>query len=276
MATSISNQSGENLIFICGCGHSGTTLLWAMLSAHSKVYGIPYETCVFLNSRKHNKRSLNWFRRIIVQNYFSMLPKGEQTKFMASTNAGYMSFTRTDPNIISFFNSQLELARKNNKDIVCEKTPRHVRQIDRIKTIFPQSNIVILVRNGLDVIASLKERRGDFDAAMHRWLNDNKAMLDAKKRYPLHIVKYENLVTNPEYELRGISRFCGLQYEEEMITYYNRPSDNMWKLELRKEQVYKPITDRRGRWKGTLTSDEILKFRDNAGDLMKHFGYTFD
>ncbi len=37
-------------IFILGCGHSGTTLLLAMLSRHSHLYGIPYESSLFRRS----------------------------------------------------------------------------------------------------------------------------------------------------------------------------------------------------------------------------------
>lgn len=38
-------------IFICGCGHSGTTLLLAIASTHSKIYAIPYESSLAMNER---------------------------------------------------------------------------------------------------------------------------------------------------------------------------------------------------------------------------------
>src|SRR4051794_13051296 len=31
-------------IFIVGCGHSGTSLVLAILGAHSKIYAVPYES----------------------------------------------------------------------------------------------------------------------------------------------------------------------------------------------------------------------------------------
>ena len=266
----------KNLIFVCGCGHSGTTLLWAMLSAHSRVFGIPYETAVFLNCVRNNKQSLTGIRREIVSSYFGILSKRAKKKFSSFTRTGYMSFTRTDSNIISFFNNYLEQANDNSKSIVCEKTPRHVLKIDRIRKILPQSSIVVLVRNGLDVTASIKERRGNFHDAMNRWINDNTILLDFKDKYPLHMVKYENLIINPERELREICRFCNLEYEESMMSYYDVPSNYKWKYEARREQVSRPLTDRRGRWKETLTAEEVTEFREKAGDLMKLFGYTFD
>jgi len=269
-------KSMNNLIFICGCGHSGTTLLWAMLSAHSRIYGIPYETGVFLNSAINNGQSLTATRRAIVSCYLRMFGKRAKKGFSSFVRNGYLSYARTDFSIITFFKNYLELAGKNNKDIICEKTPRHVLRIDRIKKIFPESCIVALVRNGLDVTASIKERRGDFDKAMNRWIHDNLALLEFQKKFPLHIVKYENLIINPEHELREICRYCDIEYEENMMSYQNSPLDSMWKLELRREQVCQPLIDRRGRWRGALTSSEVTKFRGNAGDLMKIFDYTFD
>ena len=269
-------KSGENLIFVCGCGHSGTTLLWAMLSAHSRVYGIPYETAVFLNSVRNNRNSLTCIRRALVSSYNFILCKRAKIIFSSFTRTGYLSFTRTDENIISFFNDQLEEAEKINKDIICEKTPRHVLKIYQIKKIFPQSSIIVLVRNGLDVTASIKERRGNFEDAMNRWINNNRVMLDFKKNYPLHLVKYENLITNPEHELREICHFCNIKYEERMLSYYDAPSEYKWKYEGRREQIYRPLMDRRGRWKNSLTDGEITRFRKNAGDLMRFFDYEFD
>ena len=267
------NELGKNLIFVCGCGHSGTTLLWAMLSAHSRIYGIPYETAVFLNSRRNNKKHLSVLRKAVVSTYFKILNDHAKTIFSKFERNGYLSFTRSDKNIISFFNNQLNNAANINKNMICEKTPRHVLKIDRIKNIFPRSSIIVLVRNGLDVTASIKERRGIFDNAMDRWISDNKTMLKLKDDYPFHMVKYENLITDSENELREICKYCNLEFEDSMISYQDLPSEYKWKFEQRREQVYRPITDRRGRWKETLTDNEVVKFMENAGDLMTYFGY---
>jgi hypothetical protein len=37
----------EEPIFIVGCGHSGTSLMLAMLDTHSKLYAVPYESRIF-------------------------------------------------------------------------------------------------------------------------------------------------------------------------------------------------------------------------------------
>lgn len=40
----------SNFIFVGGCGHSGTSLITAILGAHSRIFAIPVETGVFLKS----------------------------------------------------------------------------------------------------------------------------------------------------------------------------------------------------------------------------------
>ena len=46
---------GRNYIFISGCGHSGTSLMAAMIGAHSKVFSINVETSVFINHESSNE-----------------------------------------------------------------------------------------------------------------------------------------------------------------------------------------------------------------------------
>lgn len=48
-------------IFIVGCGHSGTSLLLALLDAHPKIYGVPDETKMFTRKLKYLE---NWISRI--------------------------------------------------------------------------------------------------------------------------------------------------------------------------------------------------------------------
>lgn len=43
----------ERSIFICGCGHSGTTLLTRILGAHSAIYAFPRETWAFTAATPH-------------------------------------------------------------------------------------------------------------------------------------------------------------------------------------------------------------------------------
>lgn len=43
----ININDGSNLVFVCGAGHSGTTLLLAILDSHEHISAVPHETGVF-------------------------------------------------------------------------------------------------------------------------------------------------------------------------------------------------------------------------------------
>lgn len=45
-------------IFICGCGHTGTTILARIIGYHSKIYLINFETGIFLLNRHYLKNKL--------------------------------------------------------------------------------------------------------------------------------------------------------------------------------------------------------------------------
>ena len=66
----IDNLKGQKVdidsppVFIVGCGHSGTSILLAILDSHSRIYAVPYETKIAVqDSRNKFKRALKRFDR---------------------------------------------------------------------------------------------------------------------------------------------------------------------------------------------------------------------
>src|SRR5436309_3209703 len=118
----------ERAAFICGCGHSGTTLIAAILASHPQVY-IPFEeTNIFFKWAP-----LAMFR------YWKI---------------------RT-------------AARRAGKSFLLEKTPRHIRRVERIRRMVPGARFVVPVRDGRDVVASIGRRLGNRKEALDRWISDN-------------------------------------------------------------------------------------------------------
>lgn len=50
----------KRFVFVVGCGHSGTSLMIAMLGAHPDCYAIPYETGAFLKDDKQDPAEIIW------------------------------------------------------------------------------------------------------------------------------------------------------------------------------------------------------------------------
>ncbi|MDL2272722.1 sulfotransferase, partial [Desulfovibrio sp. OttesenSCG-928-I05] len=162
--------------FICGCGHSGTSLLLAILSHHSRIYGIPSETELLLSKN------------------------------------GYLLYKVSE-----------SYAIEHKKQFLLEKTPRHVRHLDTILNHIPKSYVIIMFRNPLDTIGSLKRRGYNFLAAAERYIFDNNAALQYKDHPKVLTVKYEDMIESPQNILQQICKFLNIAYEEQIFEYYKSP-----------------------------------------------------
>jgi hypothetical protein len=234
----------EQIAFICGCGHSGTTLIATILSRHPQIYVPLYESEAFLMDEKIAGERLRHLR---------------------------------DSTIAS------------GKRILIEKTPRHVRKLDVIRRLVPGVRIILLVRDGRDVTASIAHRfGGDFRRGLTRWIEDNTRVLEERNKPDVFLLRYEDVVTAPQRQIRAVCRFLDVPYSDELLK--GEPHSRFWfgKTELRRTdgvgrahedfrnwQVNQPIFDGRGRWKVELpptVADEFKRGRPLA--LMRAFGYA--
>jgi hypothetical protein len=163
----------KNMIFIMGCGHSGTSLLLQLVGNHKNVYKIETESHVFCK-------------------------------------------TKVELTIITSWDQERS---KQQKKWICEKSPSHVHRISNIYTYVENPKIIVIIRNGLDVVASLYKRNGNLDESMNRWINDNHAWMSHSEKHTFHVVKYEDLVKNPEESLSKICEFLGEEDDLQMINY---------------------------------------------------------
>jgi hypothetical protein len=165
----------NNLIFILGCGHSGTTILNKVIGNHSNIYGINYETHLFVKN--------------------------------------------SDEEIISKLENFNRDRLKFKKKWICEKTPIHVYFIEKIFEITTNPKIIVIVRDGRDVVASLYKRYCDLNMSLSRWINDNTEWLKNSKKNMFHILKYEDFVLNPELEIKKICSYLEEKYDENIFNY---------------------------------------------------------
>ncbi|MEQ8409952.1 MAG: sulfotransferase [Erythrobacter sp.] len=230
-----------SLAIICGCGHSGTTLLANMMAAHPKCYVPLQETRVFF--RRTAIPRLWWFR------------------------------------MVSVF---------KGKSFIVEKTPRHIKVIDRVKRIAPRTKIIFMVRDGRDVSASLFKRFENEAASVDRWIEANEVVFAWESDPNAIMVRYEDLITQPETELQRLCAFLGVDYAPEMLQYHTKK--RLWfgtkKFEkgsdkdgeehdkLRTWQVNQPIFDGRGKWRSVFDQAPRKLTTGRGSELMTHFGYA--
>jgi hypothetical protein len=231
----------ENMIFIIGCGHSGTSLLRKIVGNHKDIYCIPNETSLFKKNDSCIKEELHKYDRY---------------------------------------------RKKENKKYICEKTPKHVEEIDKIYAFIKNPKIIVIVRDGRDVISSLKKRYGTTEEGLLRWIHDNNAWLNHPNKNEFHVVKYEDLIKNQVNIISTICSFLQIEYTDEIFNYEKKEiilpknffvgiiKDNKHN-KLREYQLNQPIYDGSKRWITDLTKSDLDKLYSNSDfvSIMAQLGY---
>nr|GID82176.1 sulfotransferase [Actinoplanes derwentensis] len=161
-----------------------------------------------------------------------------------------------------------------------DKRPAYLRNLPAILRLFPDAQIINIMRDGRDCVASLKEtpwRPADFGELIDYWARSADASLRAARTYPadvFHQVRYEDLTADPETRLRAICEFLGEQYAPAMA----RPSElapvavpayKTWHSLTRSAVT----TERVSSWQQRLTEEEVAHCEAVFGDRLTRFGY---
>jgi hypothetical protein len=90
-----------------------------------------------------------------------------------------------------------------------------------------------------------------------------------------HEVRYEDLVEDPERELRAICRFADLEYTDGMLEYHRRADELLDGLRHTGhiQGVRRPPTARVRDWRTTLSTRQLELFEAAAGDALDAYGY---
>ena len=159
-----------------------------------------------------------------------------------------------------------------------EKSPNHLLHVDWLLEKFPDAQVITIVRDGRDVAISQREA---FDepllSAALRWrhyqrLHRRYAATHPAERYTS--VRYEDLVRDPETELRRLCAFLDEPFRVEMLEQDKRESTGFAERETHKLRTLEAVTDSRiARYRGVLSPREIALFQLVAGRELERQGY---
>ncbi|MGH3096748.1 MAG: sulfotransferase, partial [Streptosporangiales bacterium] len=211
-------------IFVLGCPRSGTTLLGLMLQAHPKI-AIPPESRFLMPVyfRRHRFGSLEHApsRRRLAQAIIKT-PKfrdlgldPEQLTEDIVANAGTVG--------AAFGLVFRSYADRFDKERWGDKRPGYHNYLWAIERLFPDAQYIHLVRDGRDCVASLKQMwwwQKSTHESVRAWMRATENVAAARQRMPagsVHELRYEDLVTEPEKQLREMCDFLGEPFDERML-----------------------------------------------------------
>ncbi len=211
--------------FLVGCPRSGTTLLQSLIVAHSQITSFPeskFFQKIVVSQSIYEKLNLAPFTARRVFNSFLEDIDSPELKSLLPLNALFI------PQYVNSFIKVLDtVTRQRQKSYWLEKTPEHLRRINAIEKLVDGAKFIHIVRNGVDVVASLYEMTQKYpqiwgqprklEQYVSRWSND--VLITSYHLYkPNHIlVRYENLVANPLTALAEICEFMEVPLDASML-----------------------------------------------------------
>ncbi|MFB9832139.1 sulfotransferase family protein [Actinoallomurus acaciae] len=231
-------------IFILGCPRSGGTLLRRMLCAHPRI-AIPPETRLLLDAYEHRSAYGDLRRLPNRQALAEWIVAGAGTRF-DGLGLDPRTVAEEIVNGPPTLGSALEIAwrayaRRLGKPRWGDKRPGYVQHIDALLRLFPEAQIVHVIRDGRECVAELKStswwRMGIYHA-IATWTQAIDAGRAAAKHLPASTyteIQYEHLITDQETELRRLCKFLTEEYTPEMTSEQpknKKPHLEPWEQEL--------------------------------------------
>ncbi len=262
--------SGERHIVMGGAPRSGTTVLRKVFDRHPEICS-GAETKLFVPAAYN----LEW----LAASY--AIPQAELTAMRARANSqaafidAFAARVRADAGKVRW----------------AEKTPQNIRHLEWITARFPQASIIHIIRDGRDVICSMRTHPDwrwvdgswqkvliprSLESYARRWLADTAAGL-AWRDDPRYVeVRYEDLVADPQTVLRSICDGIGAGHDAQWLAQVG-PGEDAAAADAgqTKRPDYEGAVSAAsvGRWRTHLSPDEQAEVERLCGPRLRELGY---
>lgn len=281
------DNKSDRPIFIVGCERSGTTLLRLILHSHPNI-AIPPQTkflkklykrrILFGNlSKEKNKQKLaQWimdrFNKKTKLNDIGLKPLKVRDGILESPP----TFGSVVAVVFKLYSEKFGKTRWG------DKRPYFIKYLPQLLSLFPRAQIIHVIRDGRDCMASLFEMpwwEKDIGNTIFNWQEAIYNGIKAKKSLPIDQyfeLRYEDLIENPEFWVKKVCEFLNEDYTPAMLEFQKIsevavPDYKMrWHYATREKISSQSI----GRWKKDLKAWEINLFEIIAGKELSTCGYN--
>ena len=271
-------MSAHQPIFVLSPPRSGSTLLQRLLGSHSKIFTHPEPHIIaplahlgFYNQVERapydHINAAKAFREFVDE-----LPGGEED---------YLDALR------AYANTLYERVLPSPDLHFLDKTPENVRFWPFLLKLFPSARYIVLTRHPAAIMHSVATSffGGDYEQArvgnqvLERFVPAIASLVRTQDPR-LCIVKYEDLVQEPEAQIERLMRHLELGYEPSQIEYgQHQHITKSYGDPFGVHQHQKPVTDSKERWVNTVHTDASARqaLERSLGGLsdedLKSYGY---
>ena len=160
-----------------------------------------------------------------------------------------------------------------------EKTPANRYCLEDIRACFPNARVILTLRDPRAVLAAylLRKRRKNlqlsvYDCVSH-WRQSAQVALEAAHQNAwIHVVKFEDLVRDPETQMRAICGFLEVDFMPSVLA--PTKAGEAWRGNSAvKEKFTEVDTAPADRWRASLTPEEIGWVELHCREWMRALGY---
>ncbi|MEN8240362.1 MAG: sulfotransferase [Chloroflexota bacterium] len=264
-------------VFVGGCDRSGTTLLGAILGSHQQVVCVPEAQFVldgYLSLGKERKGADLTSQEI--------LQKIKEHPRFQLWNIQLREFPKSEApysEMINFIIGEYADQTGETENLLwIDHVPANIKHVRKLLEIFPKAKFVHLVRDGRAVASSLLSVSWGprtIDRAANFWVNNLAYGLAAEKllnEREIIQIRYEDLLSDPEREIKRLCEFLGLQFEAKMLQASGLT------LPMYSQKDHKLVgraidSSRISAWEHKLSSRQIHVFESLTGDMLEYLGY---
>ena len=274
-------------IFIVGCERSGTTMLRLILHSHANIAIPPqtkylkkiYKRRLFfgnLSKQKNKNRIVKWF----FDNH------NKKTKIIdlgLNPNDIKSEMIKSGDSLGSILSTIFKLYSKQyNKIRWGDKHPYYIKYLDQLFKLFSDAQVIHIIRDGRDAVASLKSMPWWKNNSIYSMLNWQEAISNGKRAKLKYTsdqfieIRYEDIIEEPEKNIKILCDFLEEDFSLKMLEFHKIadtavPSYKMdWHSDTKQQMNSKKI----GRWQKDLESWESnLMHRKMKEELSVH-GYA--
>jgi sulfotransferase family protein len=252
-------HSTESPIFVGGCPRTGTTLLYSILTSHSRIYlGLESGLLAGNQDLDHLARRLE-------------VPR--------STLEDALSQSYCVPDFIQ--RVLTGIMKQRGRVRWGDKSPMNVAFVDRLFAWFPNGRFIHVIRDGRDAACSLRTwsmRNGIRETVTHpwsqcvaQWVASTRQGLRWRTDSRYYELKYESLIESPERTI------------EELLQWLNEPWEPAILDQARLQKVFshpgvsQAINPQaRARWRKDLDAEGREAFRGAGQQLLLELNYAAD
>ena len=268
----------SNSIFIIGAPRSGTTLLRLILTTHSGIC-IPPESLFFseLESKYGNTSNLLYqVEEFLNDIYSERFPKFREWNISRNLllnnlkNIQNLTYAQAVETVYQTYRQQFDPVAL----IWGDKNPCHIHCLDKVWRHFPESSVILIVRDFRACYNSVQKILKNPDTeniwsgprTLEAMIRQFSQVIDLTEKYhkkckQFYLIYYEELVRQPLIQLTRLCEWIGVNFEHPMLKFYQKNIESSLVLPSQIQlnpNTFKPInTERINAWQHELSFTEL-------------------